>query len=150
MEEEERERDEGQGSWGGGSVRHIDTVQLSKASIGRTRDGEEEKNNEKKKNWKRMCWQRRPGMAAAATGRGVEKSGRYKERRGAALPRAFLIEPRFTGQILPSFSHILKSNKPRERHRRGGGVCERGRAARNKHAKEVEMRLFAGGGKEVN
>lgn len=95
-------------------------------------------------------------MAAAATGRGVQRSERYKERLGAAPPRAFLIEPRFSGQIPPSISHILKSNKPTER-RVGGrarvdeGVWEAGlarglrsftvavlRAARNKQAEEAE------------
>lgn len=61
-------------------------------------------------------------MAAADTGRGAARSERYKEPLGAALPKAFLIEPRFSGQILPSISHILKSNKPTER-RVGVGVC---------------------------
>lgn len=96
-------------------------------------------------------------MAVAATGRGAQRSERYKERLGAAPQRAFLIEPRFSGQILPSISHILKSNKPTER--RAGYVCvcvdqgvweaglARGlrsftaavlQAARNKHAEEAE------------
>lgn len=72
------------------SLGHINTVQLSMAAIGQTQGRKLEEN-----------------VLAVEAGDGIghwhgERTERYKERLGIGLPRDFLIDPHFTGQIISS------------------------------------------------